>query len=284
MKLLRGLRHGRWLSDADEAIQRGEFDEAVGLIQAVLDVDEGNADALHLLGRIHLFRDEYDEADALYTRLCEMDPGDETARENLRQAHIQRGFQGRELGDLEHAERHFHAAIELDPEDAFVYYNLGCAYADQHEERSADAFRMWEKAVELRPGYADARFDLAQVYFYNERYDDAFPHYEALVEARPDWPAPHYCMAVIRLKRGDTEGALKGLRDAVIINTGWARTASADEHLAPLRGNPRFEELIDTEAIIPAGDLSKRVLTREDLLRDIEEFGLQLGGERDDDD
>ena len=281
MKLLRGLRHGKWLSDADAAIQRGEFDGAVELIQAVLDHDDENADALHLLGRIHLFRDEYDEADEVYTRLREMDPTDETARENLRQAHIQRGFQGREMGDLAHAERHFLAAIDIDPEDAFVYYNLGCAYADQHEERGAEAFQMWEKAVKLRPGYTDAHFDLAQVYFFNERYDDAYPHYEALVGARPDWPTPHYCMAVIRLKRGDTEGALKGLRDAVIINTGWARTAAVDEHLAPLRGNPEFEELIGTEAIIPAGDLSKRVLSREDLLRDIEEFGLQLRGDDD---
>ena len=70
-----------------------------------------------------------------------------------------------------------------------------------------------------------------------------------------------------------TSTALKGLRDAIIINTGWARTAAADEHLAPLRGNPEFEALVDTEAIIPAQDLSKRVLTREDLLRDIEELG-----------
>jgi tetratricopeptide (TPR) repeat protein len=273
MKLLRDLRHGRWLSDADEAIQRGELDGAAELIQAVLDADDDNADALHLLGRIHLFREEYDEADALYTRLREIDSTDEIARENLRQAHIRRGFRARELGDLQEAEGRFSAAIELDPTDAFVYYNLGCAYADQHEDHAADAFRMWEKAVALRPGYTDAHFDLAQVYFHNERYDDAFPHYEALVKARPDWPAPHYCMAVIRLKRGDTEGALRGLRDAIIINTGWARTAAADEHLAPLRGNSEFEELVDTEAIIPTQEISRRVLTREALLRDIEELG-----------
>ncbi|MAF09865.1 hypothetical protein CMK11_05375 [Candidatus Poribacteria bacterium] len=278
MKLLRDLRHGRWLSDADEAIQRGELDGAAELIQAVLDADDDNADALHLLGRIHLFREEYDEADALYTRLREMDPTDEIAQENLRQAHIRRGFQARELGDLQEAELRFSAAIELDPTDAFVYYNLGCAYADQHEDHAADAFRMWEKAVALRPGYTDAHFDLAQVYFHNERYDDAFPHYEALVKARPDWPAPHYCMAVIRLKRGDTEGALRGLRDAIIINTGWARTAAADEHLAPLRGNPEFEELVDAEAIISTQDISRRVLTREDLLRDIEELGGSAAG------
>jgi tetratricopeptide (TPR) repeat protein len=282
MKLLRGRRHARWLSNADDAIQRGELDGAIELIQTVLESDEDNADALHLLGRIHFFREEFDAADALYTRLRAMDPTDEVALENLRQAHIRRGFQARELGDLAETERFFLAAIDLDPEDAFVHYNLGCAYADHHEDRGADAFRMWERAVELQPGYTDAHFDLAQVYFHNERYDDAYPHYEALVDARPDWPAPHYCMAVIRLKRGDTEGALKGLRDAIIVNTGWARTAAADEHLAPLRGNPEFEEIVDTEAIIPSKDLGKKVLTREDLLRDIEEFGLALEGRNDD--
>ncbi len=278
MKLLRGRRHARWLSDADDAIQRGELDEAIELVEAVLEATPDNADALHLLGRIYLFREEYDAADETYTRLRAMDPADEVARENLRQAHIRRGFHAREAGDLVEAERFFLAAIELDPSDAFVHYNLGCAYADHHEERAADAFRMWERAVELRPGYADAHFDLAQVYFHNERYDDAYPHYEALVEARPDWPAPHYCMAVIRLKRGDTDGALKGLRDAIIVNAGWARTAAADEHLAPLRGNPEFEEIVDTEAVVAPGELAKNVLTREDLLRDIEEFGLALEG------
>ncbi len=279
MNLLRGRRHARWLSDADDAIQRGELAEAAELVESVLAADADNADALHLLGRIRLFREEFDAADELYTRLREMDPTDEVAHEHLRQAHLRRGFQAREIGDLAETEHQFLAAIDLDPADAFVYYNLGCAYADHHEERGADAFRMWEKAVELRPGFADAHFDLAQVYFHNERYEDAYPHYEALVEARPDWPAPHYCMAVIRLKRGDTAGALKGLRDAIIINTGWARTAAADEHLAPLRGNPEFEEIARAETIISSDDLGRKALTREDLLRDVEELGRATDGD-----
>ena len=122
--------------------------------------------------------------------------------------------------------------------------------------------------MELSPGYVDAHFDLAQLYFTSGRFEAARPHFEAAAKARPDWPAPQYCLAVIDVKAGELETALKRLQAAAELNAGWARTAAEDQHLKPLRGNAAFEELIQ-QAVGP-GPLD--VLTREDLLRDTELF------------
>ena len=48
-------------------------------------------------------------------------------------------------------------SIELDP-DAAVYYNLGVVYKDQGN--LTKAIQLWEKAIELKPDYASAYVNL----------------------------------------------------------------------------------------------------------------------------
>lgn len=262
MKLLRT----RWLSRAGKALEADDIETAEAIVKRQLERKPDDLDALHLLGRIHSFMEQYEAAQEIYERLLKMDNTDEEARERLRRTHLRQAFNAREAGETEEMERAYRAALEIDPEDAFTHYNLGCAYMDGPPNRADKAAASWLRAIELRPDYVEAHFDLAQLYFADGRYEAARPYFEAAAEARPDWPAPIYCLAVIAVKTGDLEKGLEYALSAADLNTGWGRTAAEDENLAPLRGNPAFDEL----ANLASGPLD--VLSREDILRGSELF------------
>ena len=72
-------------------------------------------------------------------------------------------------GDYQAAEKHFDKAIKYDKNNPEAYYGRGCSKANM--KRYQDAIIDFEKAVELKPDYADAYFNLGQMYFYINDYD-----------------------------------------------------------------------------------------------------------------
>lgn len=260
------LLRTRWLSRAAKALEADDIETAKAIVKRQLERRPDHPEALHLLGRIRFFMERYEAAQQIYERLLKMDETDETARENLRQTHLRQAFHAREAGDAEETERAYRAALEINPDDAYTHYNMGCAYMDGPPNRADEAAASWRRAIALKPDYVEAHFDLAQLYFGRGQYEAARPHFEAAAEARPDWPAPIYCLAVIAVKAGDLEKGLEYALAAAELNTGWGRTAAEDENLAPLRGNPAFDAL----ATLPTSPMD--VLSREDILRGSELF------------
>ena len=63
-------------------------------------------------------------------------------------------------------------AIELDPDDAGAYNNLGNAYRKQGN--LTKAIESYEKAIELKPDYAIAYNNRAVAYYYMKEYDKAW--------------------------------------------------------------------------------------------------------------
>ena len=62
--------------------------------------------------------------------------------------------------------------IELDPDYALAYYNLGLAYDDQGNYTKA--IELYEKAIELDPDYALSYNNRAIIYYSKEEYDKAW--------------------------------------------------------------------------------------------------------------
>lgn len=268
MRFLQTVFRNRSLARAADALDDGRLEEAFSALEPFLRGASVPVEALQVLGGIRLAQGAADDAREAFQRVLAESPNDPTATEGLRQVHIQKAFAAREEEDHALAADELCAALELNPSDAFVHYNLGNVYADMGD-RAEDALRCWRAAVELRQDYVEAHFDLGQVLFYNGRYDEAMPHFEAILRARTDWPAPFYCLAAIHARQGNREAAMENLTTALLLNSGWARTATDDPHLASLRGDPEFDRLVADGATVPVDDL--RVLTREDLLRDMAE-------------
>jgi tetratricopeptide (TPR) repeat protein len=76
------------------------------------------------------------------------------------------------------AEKAYKRAAELAPKDGRAYLGLGSVYAAQNEAEKAIA--QFEKAVEVKPKYAEAHFNLSLICFAIGRKEEALEHQRIL--------------------------------------------------------------------------------------------------------
>ena len=74
------------------------------------------------------------------------------------------------------AEEAFNKAIKYDKNNYEAYYYRGCAKVNA--TRYKDAIPDFEKAIELKPDYADAYFNLGRTYFLLNNEDKACEYYQ----------------------------------------------------------------------------------------------------------
>src|SRR5262249_5351312 len=89
------------------------------------------------------------------------------------------------------AEACYRKAIELKPDYAEAHYNLGNSLAQQGDLSAAEA--CYRKALELRPDLAEPHCNLGQVRRRQERFTEALPCLRRGDELRseyPNWPYP----------------------------------------------------------------------------------------------
>ncbi len=91
-------------------------------------------------------------------------------------------------------------AIELNPQAAGAYINLGTIYYNMRQ--LDDAEKCYQAAVTIDPGYALAHFNLGNVF--DERGDlpVARRHYEQALRLAPDYADAHYNLALAYEKLG----------------------------------------------------------------------------------
>jgi len=128
------------LEMADEAVQKGDMDEASKALQSARIVDENNIDVLQRSGYVAMQSAEYDEAKEYYGKIISLDAEDDMAHVSLANAF-------HKLGDEANAEKHHEEAIKLDPEYAPHHFN----YANTLYEldRKQEALVGYKKAYAL---------------------------------------------------------------------------------------------------------------------------------------
>ena len=80
--------------------------------------------------------------------------------------------------------------------------------------------------------------------FTQKEYADALPHMERAASLAPEYAEVLYDLAVIRLAAGKENEALQALERSLSLNPKLKKQAAEDSDLSPLRGNPKFENLI----------------------------------------
>lgn len=74
-------------------------------------------------------------------------------------------------------------ALELNPRDADICLNLGCAYASLGEQE--EALTYYQKALQLNPNDYEASHSLAGVYLHLKQYQQAIIYYQKALEINP---------------------------------------------------------------------------------------------------
>ncbi|HET9404686.1 MAG TPA: tetratricopeptide repeat protein, partial [Burkholderiales bacterium] len=101
-------------------------------------------------------------------------------------AWVRDGYDHQVRGNIEEAQRLFHAVLEHDPRHPDVLFFLGASAAN--DRRELEAVHFLEKAVDARPEDGKFNFTLASVLHEMGRFEEAVPYFRNAVRLQPDHP------------------------------------------------------------------------------------------------
>ena len=165
--------------------------------------------------------------------------------------HYNLGNFAAEAGQFAEAEKHYLAALELRPGFVEARYNLGISRARQG--RADEAIRDYEAALALRPDYAEVRLSLGALLAGQKRFDEAIAQFEAVLRARPDNADARFNLAAALEAKGD-----------------WAAAANEYETASRLKPDDLEARFKLGVARLNQGQLPEAAAVFTDLLRGLE--------------
>ena len=162
----------------------GRGDEAVKHLVAMTADHPKDTEALNALANLQRSRKDFTAAVTTYTKVLELSPANERS---LWPVYYFRAISYERQKMWPKAEADFQKALELFPNQPLVLNYLGYSWVDQglHLE---EAFRMLQKAVELRPTDGYIVDSLGWGHYKLGRYEEALRELERAVELKPGDP------------------------------------------------------------------------------------------------
>jgi len=206
---------------------------AEAAFRRAIELSPGNADAYNALGRMFAGIERYDEAIEFQRRAHELDPL--THQSDLATTLIR-------AGRHRDAERFLRGAIESDPNYPRARATLGWALF--LDGRRDEGIAELETAVELTGGESIWLGQLGELYGLAGRPDDARAVLARLEDPARTPPASPYHRAYVHVGLGDFDRAVE-LLESAYERRGAIHGMKGSFVLAPLRGHPGFEALLD---------------------------------------
>ena len=170
--------------------------------------------AVHInLGAALLRRNEVERANRHFLKALRLRSREEVsavAQLNLGTAYLR-------LSQIDEAIQRFNEAIELNPTDPRGYNSRGYALLLKGEPDHRRAIADFNRAIDLRPDYAEAHFNRGNAYADLERLDDAVADYGRVITLRPDHAQALHNRGAAYGKLGRLEAALSDLNRAVTL-------------------------------------------------------------------
>ena len=108
---------------------------------------------------------------------------------------FQKGYNSDEIGEYDNAILYYQKAIEINPDYAFAYINMGLAYGNKSNYDKA--IECYQKAIEINPEYAEAYYKMGVAYVDKGNYDKAIECFQKAIEINPDDADAYYNMGII---------------------------------------------------------------------------------------
>ena len=187
------------------------------------------------------FGGEFDDS----IQLKEIDPASRTAPQAAALPH--KRMERHEIrARIDEAIEQLRKTVEMDPTFDLTHWFLGQAY--ENNGQLAEAIAQYEKAVQLNPDPA-VLASLARAYALAGRKEETRKILDDLTTKSGQRYIPAYSLALIHLSLGDKEEALrfleKSYEERAVFDTGVFGSIKIDRRLEPLRGDPRFENLVE---------------------------------------
>jgi tetratricopeptide (TPR) repeat protein len=194
------------LHQAVQHHQHGRLDDAVRLYQAILTVQPGHLEALHLRGVVAHQQGDHERAVELIARASAGNPNNAMYRANLAEAY-------RALDRLDEAVANCRAALRLRPHYPEAANNLGLALLGQG--KTDEAIAQFGEALRLKPDFAMACNNLGSALRLRGDLNEAETHFRQAVEMAPYLAEAQCNLGHLLLERHQPHEALESLRAAV---------------------------------------------------------------------
>merc|ERR1712105_43269 len=130
-------------------------------------------------------------------------------------------------------------AIELDNENASVFYNLGMVLAKQ--KKWEDSVTNLNKAISLKSDYHKAYYKLSEVFKFQQKYDDALNNAKTALELDPQNAGyKSNVEAIEQLKKAGSQPADSGMPGGLPFNMNGA---NMQDMIANVMNNPQAMEM-----------------------------------------
>jgi tetratricopeptide (TPR) repeat protein len=179
-------------------LREGEMDRGQVLIDRLLR-DGDSAEAHFMMGTAHLEKGDPIAAAEEFQRAVALNPSLPSLN----------SFLGRTLTQLsrtDEAAESFRRELALNPNDFDANLHLGM-YLQQAERDHATALAHYRRALRVRPGSPNARYQIATVYLLTDRDEEALELIEGVVRDVPDFLEGHATLARLYFRRGRREDA-----------------------------------------------------------------------------
>jgi tetratricopeptide (TPR) repeat protein len=274
--------------DRAEALANAEnFDEAIVELQAVLDQEPDNADALAVLGGIHLTQEKIDEAIAELNQALSIEVAHPLALSNLCGALALQGadnaldicqqalaanpeeadvynalgiIYGR-LGQYDEAVAAFEEAIRLEPEHNWAHNNLGSTYISM--EQFDESVVELTEAVRITPDNAKAHYNLGLAYAKSEQYEQAIPAYQEALRYDPSVVTAYIELGIVYTRLGQPEDAIANFETYLELAPDADNREAVEAEIARLNAAGSLDEGI---ALVEAGDWAGAVAFYDEII------------------
>lgn len=163
-------------------------------------------------------RNELRQEVAGYEKMLETGDGDGDHEAGIRH---ELAFAYIETGRVDQAIDEWQRVVRLRPGFAEAYYNLGSALANRGRRREAIA--ALESAIDAKADYAEAHNNLGVLLQSEGKLKAAVKSYERAIEIRPDYAFARHNLGSAHLARGEIEEAIVQLEEAVRLDPGYAQ-------------------------------------------------------------
>lgn len=106
-------------------------------------------------------------------------------------------------------------ALVIDPDDPEIYLCLGNNYLRQ--EKLDDAELNFKKAINLKPNYLQALYNLGLILNKKQRFDDSIFFFKKVINLKPDFANGYFSLGLAQLNLGDLDTAIVNLKKATDI-------------------------------------------------------------------
>ena len=143
-------------------IDRGKYDDALLLLEKAKSLVDYDPEVWNYIGVAHWQRGDYERALHAYTQALTLDNNYPVVFNNLGSLYLSIYLKTRDPKANQTAIANFRQAIQFDPKYASAYNGLGAALKFVGDLDGA--IENWEKAVELKPDYGYALYNLGLTY------------------------------------------------------------------------------------------------------------------------